>query len=226
MSLDDRQTKLLTHILEEFIESTIPVGSLALAEKYDLQVSPATIRNDMGILVEKGYISQPHISAGRIPTQAAYEYWIENTRPETIKKSEKEALRIAQKESNDQRENFKSVAKKLSGIVNNAVVVAFNPNDFYYTGLSALFSHPEFSEQSHAISIASVIDHLDQTLINLVKILEKNSVLIGKDNPFSENCGFVGTIINNGCIGILGPMRMHYPKNISRIKFIDEQLNN
>lgn len=73
--LTNRQEKLLNFLVKEYIDTAEPVGSLALKKVCDLDVSGATIRNDLQVLTEEGYITQPHTSAGRIPTKKAYKYF-------------------------------------------------------------------------------------------------------------------------------------------------------
>jgi len=71
-----RQVKLLHAIIDDFINNATAVGSLSLTHRYNLGVSPATIRNEMSDLVEQGYLEKPHSSSGRIPTNMAYRYFI------------------------------------------------------------------------------------------------------------------------------------------------------
>ena len=68
---DERRLDVLRAIVEDYVATHEPVGSRSLLDRHQLGVSPATIRNDMAILEEEGYISQPHTSAGRIPTERA-----------------------------------------------------------------------------------------------------------------------------------------------------------
>jgi heat-inducible transcriptional repressor len=75
--LDDRKLAVLRAVVEDFVRTSEPVGSKALAEKHALGVSPATIRNDMAALEEEGLIAQPHTSAGRIPTDAGYRVFVD-----------------------------------------------------------------------------------------------------------------------------------------------------
>lgn len=77
MSLDDRKHDVLRAIVEDYVATHEPVGSKALAERHKLGVSPATIRNDMAMLEDEGYISQPHTSAGRIPTDKGYRLFVD-----------------------------------------------------------------------------------------------------------------------------------------------------
>ena len=74
--LTERQKTLLILIIRDYIESAQPVGSKRLAEHYHLRLSTATIRNEMGALTEMGYLRQPHTSAGRVPTEEGYRYFV------------------------------------------------------------------------------------------------------------------------------------------------------
>src|SRR5512133_3160616 len=74
--LNERQKTLLLLIIRDYIESAQPVGSKRLAEHYHLRLSTATIRNEMGALTEMGYLRQPHTSAGRVPTEEGYRYFV------------------------------------------------------------------------------------------------------------------------------------------------------
>jgi len=75
--LDDRKLAVLRAIVEDFVSTNEPVGSKALVDRHNLDVSPATIRNDMAVLEEQGYIVQPHTSAGRIPTDQGYRLFVD-----------------------------------------------------------------------------------------------------------------------------------------------------
>ena len=81
--LDDRKLAVLRAIVEDYVSTNEPVGSKALVDRHNLGVSPATIRNDMAVLEEQGYIAQPHTSAGRIPTDKGYRLFVD--RLSTIK---------------------------------------------------------------------------------------------------------------------------------------------
>jgi heat-inducible transcriptional repressor len=83
MTLDDRKLEVLRAIVQDFVNTNEPVGSKALADRHRLGVSPATVRNDMAVLEEEGYITQPHTSAGRVPTDKGYRLFVD--RLSTIK---------------------------------------------------------------------------------------------------------------------------------------------
>src|SRR3989338_6238259 len=77
MRLDGRQQEIFEIVVEEFIKSARPVGSEFLAENYDLEVSSATIRNDLAYLEELGFLVKPHTSGGRVPTSRGWHFFIE-----------------------------------------------------------------------------------------------------------------------------------------------------
>src|SRR5215218_1934748 len=77
MDLDERKARLLHAVVHEFIYTEKPVGSKSLTERYSLGVSPATIRNELAVLEEQGYLAHPHTSAGRIPTDAGYRFYVD-----------------------------------------------------------------------------------------------------------------------------------------------------
>ena len=90
--LTERQKTLLLLIIRDYIESAQPVGSKRLAEHYNINVSPATIRNEMAALTEKGFLRQPHTSAGRVPTEEGYRFFVSELMyqaelPETVQRT-------------------------------------------------------------------------------------------------------------------------------------------
>ena len=78
MNLDERKKKILASVVEGYIASAEPVGSKTLVEKYNLDYSPATIRNEMKLLEDSGFLEQPHVSAGRVPSTKGYRYYVDN----------------------------------------------------------------------------------------------------------------------------------------------------
>src|SRR4051812_38145722 len=93
MTLDDRKLEVLRAIVEDYVSTQEPVGSRALVERHRLQVSPATVRNDMAVLEEEGYIRQPHTSAGRVPTDRGYRLFVDKlSRIKPLSPAERRAI--------------------------------------------------------------------------------------------------------------------------------------
>jgi len=93
MTLDDRKLRVLRAIVEDYVATQEPVGSKALVERHQLGVSPATVRNDMAVLEEEGYIRQPHTSAGRVPTDRGYRLFVDKlSRIKPLSPAERRAI--------------------------------------------------------------------------------------------------------------------------------------
>ena len=96
MTLDERKKRILWAIIQDFIATAEPVGSRTLARKYNLGVSPATVRNEMADLEEMGFLEQPHTSAGRVPSHHGYRYYVDHLmQPTELAGSEKELVRVS-----------------------------------------------------------------------------------------------------------------------------------
>ncbi len=93
--MDKRKQKILWAVVQDYINTAEPVGSRTIARKYDLGVSPATVRNEMADLDELGYLEQPYTSAGRVPSQQGYRYYVDNLmQPETPGEEEKKLINV------------------------------------------------------------------------------------------------------------------------------------
>jgi len=93
MALDERKLEVLRAIVEDYVATQEPVGSKALVERHHLRVSSATVRNDMAVLEEEGYIRQPHTSAGRVPTDAGYRLFVDKlSRVKPLSPAERRAI--------------------------------------------------------------------------------------------------------------------------------------
>src|SRR5437868_4048354 len=93
-SLTDRERRVLEAIVQSYVETAEPVASRVLAKRFGLGVSPATIRNAMSDLEEKGFLSHPHTSAGRIPTDRAYRLYVDALmREKAVTREERDAIR-------------------------------------------------------------------------------------------------------------------------------------
>ena len=76
--LDDRKTAILSAVVQEYIATALPVGSTHIADAPGVRVSSATVRNEMAVLEQEGYLVQPHTSAGRIPTDKGYRFFVDH----------------------------------------------------------------------------------------------------------------------------------------------------
>ena len=96
--LSDRRQRVLAALIEEYVARALPVGSRTLTERYQLGVSPATVRNELSVLEDGGYIVQPHTSAGRVPTDAGYRAFVDGLLAEQADGSQDERCRLVAEE--------------------------------------------------------------------------------------------------------------------------------
>ena len=125
-SLDDRKAAILRAIVSHYVSSGEPVGSKTLVERYRLGVSPATVRNDMGVLEDVGYIYQPHTSAGRIPTDAGYRYFVDTWVVPDAKLTADDERRVHQffgEPRWELEDSLRQAASFLSGLTHHAAVI-------------------------------------------------------------------------------------------------------
>jgi len=234
--MNERKSAIFGAIIKEHVTQGNTVASKVLVDKYDFKLSSATMRNEMVELEKEGYIFQPHTSAGRIPSEKGWRYYIENfIENKPINKKHKEMMdKILQESGIGFETAVKKVSKGLAEISKDAVFVGFSPDDFYYTGLSNLFKNPEFQKLDLVQHISEVVDHLDEVITDMfdeVSEAEKETILIGEENPFGAECSTIITSYSNGqdnkgVFGILGPMRMNYEDNMALIKYAKELFNN
>src|SRR5437899_7453517 len=124
--LDERKLAVLRAIVEDYVATQEPVGSKALVERHNLGVSPATIRNDMAFLEEEGYITQPHTSAGRIPTDRGYRLFVD--RLSTVKPlstAEKRAMHTFLEGAVDLDDVVRRSVRLLSQLTQQVAVVQY-----------------------------------------------------------------------------------------------------
>ncbi|MBP9763072.1 hypothetical protein KBD34_05695 [Patescibacteria group bacterium] len=210
--MDERHASLLQAIVEEYIASAQPVGSQSLVSRYNLDVSPATVRNWCAELETEGLLMQPHTSGGRVPTERGFQAYV--TRfvvPKACPKRERDLLERAFLTETDPERRLKALAKTLAELSELAVVAALGEADTYYTGLSHLFSQPEFRDWQRVVSLTEVLDRLDGALLQIRTVrLEDPRVLLGSDCPFGQAAGVILLSVDSSMIGVLGPLRMDY----------------
>jgi heat-inducible transcriptional repressor len=208
--------QLLRLVLQEYIETAMPVGSQYLVKRYTLNISPATVRNWFAELDELGLLEQPHTSGGRIPTIAAFKQYVEQdlTPKPAGKRSRERLLAAAGSES-----AIKSIARELAELTGLAAIVAREGSDTFYTGLSQLLTQPEFRNWQSVVDLTKLLDQLDETLSGLRRInFDEPLVLIGKDCPFGPYCAvIVAKGPHDELIGLLGPIRMDYQTAMSHL---------
>lgn len=228
MKLTDRQEKILNIIVKEYVDSAQPVSSQLLEKKYDFGVCPATIRIDMQRLTEKGYIYQPHTSAGRVPTDRGYRFLVNKL---FEKKLEDFEIGDWFKDCEDEIKFVQSLTKKLASF-SQTLALSYLKNEkiLWKDGWEEILKEPEFEEKDYLISFAEFLEDFERGIEDF-EINSGIKIYIGRENPFKKAKDF--SIISSKCflpkggegiIALLGPKRMAYERNISLINSLTKLL--
>ncbi|KKT02434.1 MAG: hypothetical protein UV80_C0003G0020 [Candidatus Peregrinibacteria bacterium GW2011_GWF2_43_17] len=236
LPLDPRKQRILQAIIQQFIETAEPVGSQTILVSYKLAVSPATIRNDMVFLEEHGLITQPHTSAGRIPTTAGYRMYVEKlANYEKAEKLAKENVKKLREEYKlgKVREKIYDAVKLLSQATANVSFASIPDSRTFYLGISNILKQPEFMDDprkaSQVIEVLEESDHFIKTLEKL-NLDAKSRIFIGEENllPQIDSCSLIVTTYEiddcKGFIGILGPCRMPYAYNKALLDEVEKTI--
>jgi len=293
IKLTERQKLILFAIIEEYADVAAPVGSVTLAKLFN--VSSATIRSEMARLEELGgYIPSPHTSAGRIPTDYGYRYYVnslsssphlgncaetdaqdsdssetESGKPtsESILNSSDsaEAIEIIDSifnhwlnpsplkalgsgEENEGRRSLHALEVRINAqeradfAIRSAVDMlveltgnlglATIGNQLYYSGISKLFSQPEFVDYGRIQAVSKLLDNLEPWL-HEAKPGEPLNIFIGHENPIGKNSDasliiskFRSPYSDDSYIGVLGPTRQNYAKIMSLVRHAGRYLEN
>lgn len=234
--LTNRQVTILKHIIDEYIETAKPVGSETLDKKFNLGVSPATLRNEMVALTAAGYLSQPHTSSGRSPTPIALKYYVSNLM-QPKKMSVTDEVKIKEKVM-DYRNEFekalREATKELADVTKSLAVSSDNEGDVYYAGTANILDMPEFFDIDLTRNVLGLLDHIEY--IN--KLFAQGTtdpgiqVLLGSDLGFDylSPCAMVFTRFGlgkkfQGTIGVLGPSRLNYPRLIPTVRYFGDLID-
>ena len=229
-----RQEDVLSMIVKRYVETAEPVGSRYIARK--LGLSSATIRNVMSDLEESGYISHPHTSAGRMPTDKGYRYYIDSLmrlkdiNEETaisIRKEYKEAMRSIE-------DILERTSHMISHITNYVGITLFSEyHKLYLDGASHIIEQPEFRDLKKLHMILQYLEE-KRNLLDLLYVdvdSDRLTIHIGKENQFSslKDCSIVtrgykvkGKV--SGRLGVIGPKRMVYEKVIPTLDFLADSI--
>lgn len=221
--MEKRQELLLKLIVESYIKTAEPVGSNFLVLKSGLDISAPTVRNEMRVLEEQGYLTHPHTSAGRIPTELGYQYYVENLmEANKIKQKTKTKIEDLVREEKDDVKKVKAFAKLISEETGEAVIVAFDSDNIYYTGISSLFSQPEFRDNQSVTSISNIFDNCENGMGEMFETIgQEINILIGQNNPFGNACGLVATKFGGrGLLIVVGPTRMDYGESVGLLQIL------
>ena len=238
MEITERQRQILCQIIEEYAETASPVGSVTMAKLFG--VSSATIRAEMARLEALGLVAQPHTSAGRIPTDAGYRFYVnslDNTesssdKSETEKRSLERGAHAIEVRVSSQSQADAAIRRAVDSLVDltGNLGLATIGGQLYLSGISQLFTQPEFMDTRKVQSVAKLLDNLEPWLREAAPG-EALNIFIGQENPIGRNSEvsliiskFRSPFSDRSYIGVLGPTRQNYSRVMSLVKYAGNML--
>ena len=230
--MKERQKKILKAAVKEYQRIGQPVSSQLLTARFRLDFSPATVRAEMLSLDEDGFLEQPHTSAGRVPTDKAWRFFLEQSDGDNISESEKK--QILGRMAKLHQESIKEVAQFLADCSKNLGISGIfgQMADFHEAGFKWLL------EDSIALDkplkgILKEFDSIEEDFDKFFGYLDEPvKIFIGQENPIKYLCDFsliIGAFedqARTGLLGILGPKRMNYQKNRFVVEETRKRLKN
>ncbi len=238
LDLRQRKEQILAITVDQYIETVTPVSSVFIASQYGIDLSPATIRHVLAELEEGGYLTHPHTSAGRVPTQKGYRYYVDNLMEE-IQLLEEEKARIRAEydlESAVLDKLLERTSKVLSETTHCASLVSIDGwgGRLLCRGMSFMLEYPDYQDVSKIRGILAALDEKERLLgfINK-KLQEKTAVFIGKELECEDidTCSLAVACYQSrhgysGRIAVLGPTCMNYKRVVSVLGYFSDLIEN
>lgn len=228
--MTERQQNILNAIVEQYAEVASPVGSSLLAKVFS--VSSATVRAEMAELERLGYITQPHTSSGRVPTDKGYRFYVNNLTEKELNQPERrgeKALAVRVQNAGAPERVIRNAVDTLVELTHNLGMATIG-SQLYMSGLSNLFGQPEFINRIQVQQVAQLLDNLEPWLREAAPN-EPLSVYIGQENPIGRSAGctliisrFRSPFSDRSYIGTLGPTRQSYREVMALVERAGREL--
>jgi len=231
--LTERQKKILEYIINEYTVTKKPIGSKEFCQKYFKDLSSATIRREFNFLTVNKYLTQPYWSAGRLPTDKAYQWFIKENLLNR-EKNEDELDRWVKKLDDWKKLSFEEIAKKISQLC-ESLTIGYLLNDqlIYRYGLKKFFEQLEEMELQNWESVWEDVDLLDERLKKRIDDLieEPFQIFIGKESPITrdENLSVISYTVfddeKQNLLILIGPKNIICEKNLNILQTAYNILN-
>ena len=230
--LSKRYQQLLAGLVEEYIRTARPVSSAHLVTNLGLNVSAATVRSALHELEEAGFIQQPHTSAGRIPTDQGYRYYVDNLRDQRLTAKEQLSIEEHFKRLREEHQHMSRSVAKLLSLLSHSVVLTGIPEakELQLAGLKQLLSQPEGDSVEALREVSDVVEALDEYLHNFETATRRGpQVFIGEEIPFVQ-AKHTSVILQGAhpeeqqqmMLVIVGPKRMAYRRNVQLLNAVSD----
>jgi heat-inducible transcriptional repressor len=226
--ISDRQKAILFAMIEEHVKTAQPISSQMVCETFDFDVSPATMRSEIARLEEEGYLSQPHTSAGRVPTDKGYRLFVDALvlHKERENKKARSALCHITNLEQETYAAFAELARAVATLAGSTVFSgSLRSHAFFKAGVHDTLSQPELEDSVLRKRFGDMVDSIEKDLPAFADVLEHNkpAVFIGKENPLLKARDFSMLVSRckisggDGVVVILGPKRMNYRRSLDAL---------
>lgn len=225
----DRRLEILRAIVDEYVETQEPVGSKAIADKRSLGISPATIRNEMAVLEEEGLITQPHTSAGRIPTDRGYRLFVDKLATvKPLSSAERRAIETFLEGASDLDDVVRRSAKLLADITKQVAVVKYPKIGDSHGRQMAISGTANLARSGEDLgsTLSPILEALEEQVVLLRLLSDAHStvhVTIGSEQPDTSLQSTSLVTVGYGSdasLGILGPTRMDYASSMAAVSTV------
>ena len=221
MFLDERKKRILQAIVNDYVKFAEPIASKIIADKYDLDLSSATIRNEMAELEELGLIEKTHTSSGRIPSDLGYRYYVDSLM-DYYDVSNEELTNLAEYLEGCGK-MLTDISKMLSGLT-HYTTISMDKNDMVLYGRNNVFDYPEFRDLERLKKFMYLMEE-EERIREIVDSYTNTDITIriGEENNFDEVKDYSVVTFNykdEGTIAIIGPKRMDYSRVVSYIRYL------
>lgn len=234
--LTERRLQILKAIIEEYIETAEPVGSETLDKKYNLGISPATIRNETAKLTKMGYLKQPHVSAGRVPTPTALRLYVNKLmKPDELSVADEVSVKQKIWDYRDEiNKLLRESTRTLAQYTKTMSLATTSEGDIFTSGVGNILDMPEFYDIDMTRYLLDTLDEYDYWW-NLLSQVGQDSdplgIILGEDlgRQFLDQCGGVFARFSSpsykGAIGVVGPSRLNYSRIIPIVRYMGSLIN-
>lgn len=224
MELTDRQKGILNHVVKTYIRSVEPVSSELLERKYGLGVCSATIRNEMQKLTDAGFLLQPHTSAGRVPTDKGYRFFVDSLLQDHSSKEDDFTPDWLKDEMDDAVKLLQLATRNLALVSSNlSLGYLQDKNILWKEGWEEIIKEPEFKENKLMDDFIKMVRSFEEDISDFENCSEIK-VYIGRESPLPRAREFSAIVTRcrfpkkqKGLFAIFGPKRMDYDKSIGSL---------
>lgn len=233
IEIEARKDLILGITVSQYIKTISPVGSNFIANEYKLNVSSATIRNILAELEKDGYLTHPHTSAGRIPTQKGYRYYVDHLMMEIeLLEEEKDNIKAEyRKESRELEALLEKTCRVISETTHYTSLISLDgERKMICQGTNYVVNYPEYQDVEKISNILAALEEKERIIEMINRQLQSRvDIFIGEEISVNEmeQCSLVVSPYKtkqgaSGRVAVLGPTRMDYQRVVCALDYVRE----